>query len=44
MDNNTKLQKQREIDMAWAQHKGTVTQTPTEQEIWEQMERKSQQS
>ncbi len=41
--NTTNAQKQREIDLAWAKHKGTDTRIPTEQEIWEREERKRNQ-
>ena len=41
--NTTNAQKQREIDLAWAQHKGADARIPTEQEIWEREERKRNQ-
>lgn len=39
MDINN-AQKQREIDLAWAQHKGSDAHIPTEREIWEREEHK----
>ena len=37
----TQTQKEREMDMAWAQHRNPSNRRiPTEQEIWESEERK----
>ena len=38
--NTTDTQKQREMDMAWAQHRNPIgRRIPTKQEIWEREER-----
>jgi len=41
MTNTTQTQKEREMELAWAQHRNpTGRRIPTEKEIWEREERK----